>query len=110
MKIKRVRFDHPINTMIVPLRNTTKTLFEVAWTIVCSKKPHSIGEELINSSYIAMIKSVCRNNVAKQLNLIPLSNNTIKRRIDLMAGNILQQLIKELTSAIHFPFILINSQ
>ena len=49
-----------------------------------------------------MVKTVCGDEIAQKLNLISLSDNTIKRLIDNMTENILQQLINELLIAKEF--------
>jgi len=41
-----------------------------------------------------MDKTVCGDDIVHKFNLISLSDNTIKRRIDIMSENILEQLIK----------------
>lgn len=68
--------------------------YEVSRLIATSGKPHTIGEDLILPA-------------AKQLNLISLSNNTVKRRINVMAENVFQELICRVRAS-HFYAIQID--
>lgn len=65
--------------------------YEVLRLIATSGKPHTIG--LILPAAKQMVSIMQGDNAVKQLNLISLSNNTVKRRIDDMAENVFQQLI-----------------
>ena len=58
-----------------------------------------IGEELIKPAAISMVRMVCADDIANKLELIPLSDNTVKRRIDLMSENILKQLVHQVITA-----------
>lgn len=66
------------------------------------KKAHNIGEELIKPAAISMVRTVYGDDIANKLELIPLSDNTIKRRIDLMSENILKQLLHQVIAANKF--------
>jgi hypothetical protein len=102
-----MRLDCPSNTLTVSLQKTTKASFDVAWKIARSKKAHNIGEELIKPAAISMVRTVCGDDIANKLELIPLSDNTVKRRIDLMSENILKQLIFQVIAANKFNINLI---
>ncbi len=67
--------------------------YEVSRLIATSGKPHTIGEDLILPAAKQMVSIMLGNKAVKQLNLISLSNNTIKRRINDMSENVFQQLI-----------------
>jgi len=66
------------------------------------KKAHNIGEELITPAAISMVRTVCGDDIANKLELIPLSDNKIKRKIDLMSENILKQLLHQVIAANNF--------
>ncbi|GFU73638.1 SCAN domain-containing protein 3, partial [Trichonephila clavipes] len=51
------------------------------------KKPHTIAEELILPAAIEIVETMFGNNFAKELQSIPLSNDTVSRRIDDIAEN-----------------------
>ncbi|GFW22981.1 SCAN domain-containing protein 3 [Trichonephila clavipes] len=46
------------------------------------KKPHTIAEELILPASIEIVETMFGDNFAKELQSIPLSNDTVSRRID----------------------------
>ncbi len=67
--------------------------YEVSRLIATSGKPHTMGEDLILPATKQMVSKMLGNNAVKQLNLISLSNNTVKRQINDMSENVFQQLI-----------------
>ncbi|KAK4871892.1 hypothetical protein RN001_016016 [Aquatica leii] len=60
------------------------------------KKPHDIGEELVLSAAIEIVQTMFGDNFAKQLQSIPLSNDTVARRIGDIAEDVQHQLFKKL--------------
>ena len=70
--------------------------FEVSYLIAQCKKPHTIGESLILPAAIAMVKHVIGEAEAAKLSAVPLSNKTVKRRIDLIAEDQEQTIIDRL--------------
>ncbi|GFW84130.1 uncharacterized protein TNCV_4877931 [Trichonephila clavipes] len=60
------------------------------------KKPNIIGEELILTAAIEIIETMFGDNFAKELQSIPLSNDTVSRRIDDIAEDEEQQLFGKL--------------
>jgi hypothetical protein len=57
--------------------------------------PHSIGENLLLAA-IKDVKTMFSNKLLKDIDLIPLSNDTVSRRINDMAGNVESQLIERI--------------
>jgi len=55
--------------------------YKVAWRIAKSKKSHTIAENLILPAAIDMVSIMIGDAAAKQLQIMPLSDNTISRRI-----------------------------
>ncbi len=55
--------------------------YEVSRLIATSGKPHTIGEDLILPAANQMVSIMLGNNAVKQLNLISLSNNRVKRQL-----------------------------
>ncbi|VVC29217.1 Hypothetical protein CINCED_3A024471 [Cinara cedri] len=51
-------------------------------------KSHTVGETLILPAAKDMVQTVLGEKAAKELDKIPLSNNSVKRIIDTMASNI----------------------
>ncbi|GFW30759.1 protein FAM200B [Trichonephila clavipes] len=60
------------------------------------KKPHTIAEELILPAAIEIVETIFGNNFAKELQSIPLSNDTVCRRICDIAEDVEQQHFGEL--------------
>ena len=67
--------------------------FSVAWEIARTKAPHTSGERLVKSAAVEMARIKCGEAVANKLAMVPLSDNTIKRRIEELSVDILQQTI-----------------
>ena len=65
----------------------------VAWNIARTKAPHTTGERLVKPAAIEMARIMCGEAVANKLAMVPLSDNTIKRRIEELSVDILQQTI-----------------
>ncbi|GFW74809.1 zinc finger BED domain-containing protein 5 [Trichonephila clavipes] len=55
------------------------------------KQPHTIAEELILPAAIEIVEAMFGDNFAKELQSIPLSNDTVSRRIDDIAEDVEQQ-------------------
>ncbi|GFV07287.1 SCAN domain-containing protein 3 [Trichonephila clavipes] len=60
------------------------------------KKPHTIAEELILPAAIEIVETMFGDNFAKELQSIPLSNDTVSRRINDIAEDVEQQLFGKL--------------
>uniref|UniRef100_A0A0L8FVS6 DUF4371 domain-containing protein n=1 Tax=Octopus bimaculoides TaxID=37653 RepID=A0A0L8FVS6_OCTBM len=65
----------------------------VALKVACAKKAHNIAEELVLPCAIDMCEAVLDGKCAVKLNAVPLSDNTIVRRIEDMSKDIKSQLI-----------------
>ena len=70
--------------------------FEVSYRIAQCKKPHTIGENLILPAAIDMVRIMFGENEAQKLNKIPLSDNTVKRRVDAIGANQEETLVHHL--------------
>jgi hypothetical protein len=68
----------------------------VAYRIAKCKKPHTIAEELILPAAVDMVSNKVGESAGKLLLKVPLSNNTISRRIQHMAEGINDQLIEKM--------------
>ena len=56
--------------------------FKVAYRIAKFKKPHTIAKKLVLPVALDLVSTMIRKSVAQKLNVVPLSNNTICRRIE----------------------------
>lgn len=69
----------------------------VAHRVAKCKKPHTIAEELILPAAVDMVSVMIGESAAKEIKNIPLSNNTISRRIHDMAEDINEQIVGKLS-------------
>ena len=76
--------------------NALLASYQVAHGIAKSKKPHTIAEELISPAAVNLATMMIKEGVAQNLKLLPLSNNTMCRRIDDIAKDIHDQLIDQM--------------
>lgn len=77
-------------------RQATLASFDCSLLIAKDKKPHTEGETLIKPACIKMAERMCGPQVANKFKTVPLSNNTVKDRIDRMAGNVEKTLVEKL--------------
>jgi hypothetical protein len=70
--------------------------YKISNLIAQSGKPHSIGESLLVPAMSELITTVLHQNPTEILKRVPLSNDTVRRRIDEMAGDVEAQLITKL--------------
>ena len=70
--------------------------FEVSYRIAQCKKPHTIGENLILPAANDMVRIMFGENEAQKLKKIPLSDNTVKRRVDAIGANQEETLVHRL--------------
>jgi len=66
-------------------------------------KPHTIGEELILLAAKDMVTCMLGEPSAKQLDMISLSNDTVRRRVESMALNIKEKLNDQVKNSDFFP-------
>lgn len=80
-------------------KNALTASYEVALKIAKKGKPHTIAEELILPAAIDMVKTMISPQESEKLKKIPLSNDTISRRISDMFEDVQDQLKKQLKSS-----------
>ncbi|KAF2364600.1 Zinc finger BED-type [Trinorchestia longiramus] len=88
------------------LQAAVETSYFVAYKVAKQQKCHTIAENLIMPCAYEMVSKVCGEDQAKKLSVIYLSNNTIHRRIDDMASDILSQVITEIKESSYSKFSL----
>ncbi|KAM3838159.1 zinc finger BED domain-containing protein 5-like [Diretmus argenteus] len=71
--------------------------YKVAYKIAQCKKPHTIAEELILPAALDMVSTMLDETSAAKLKTIPLSNDTIARRICDISDDLEEQLTAKLT-------------
>ena len=70
--------------------------FEVAYRIAKCKKLHTISEELALAAALHLVLTMIGESVAQKLKAVPLSNNTISRRIDKISDDINDHLVAKM--------------
>ena len=95
LQVKRSRNDCPAIWGGVAYSHCKAVLasFAVAWKIARAKAPNTAGENLIKPAAVEMAKIMCGDVVANNLAMVPLPNNTAKRRIQEILVDVLQQTI-----------------
>lgn len=73
--------------------------YTVAYKVAKQQKSHTIAETLIMPCAKVMVSLVLGEDQAKKLSAISLSNNTVRRRIDDMADDILLQVMDEIKAS-----------
>ena len=80
--------------------------YMVAYKVAQQQKCHTIAENLILPCAKEMVTKVCGEDQEKKLSAISLSNNTISRRIDNMASDVLCQVVTEVKESSYEKFSL----
>lgn len=80
--------------MTVEDKSIVKASYLIALQIAKSKKPYTIGEELIRPCLLQACEQVLGKQALQKLKVIPMSANTVKRRIEDMAEDIENQVIE----------------
>ena len=70
--------------------------FKVAYRIAKCKKPHTNAEELVLPAALDLVSTMIGESAAEKLKPVPLSNNTICRRIDKISEDIHDQLVAKM--------------
>jgi len=90
-------------------KNAVKASYEVCKLIAKTGKPHTIGEGLILSAVKAIVKTMLGEKAAKELNILSLSNDTVKRRIDKISDNIKVNLLVRIRKSQYYSLQLDES-
>ena len=103
LQVKRARFDRAGTLRMYGFSPPEKPLllasYEVAYQIVKSKKPHTVGEELIKPCILKIADIVLGKEAAKKLQQVSLSNDVIHNRIIDMSEDILEQVIADIKAS-----------
>ena len=83
-------------TTVTINEKSDKASYLIAQRIAKSKKPHTIGEDLIMPTAIEICDVLFGSEYAKKLKNIPISNDTVRRRICEMSEDIVTQLTERL--------------
>ncbi|XP_066940968.1 zinc finger BED domain-containing protein 5-like [Macrobrachium rosenbergii] len=72
--------------------------FRVAELIAKKMKPHTTGEEIIGHACNIIVETMLGKEAQGQISKVPLSNNTISRRISEMSTDINEEVVKQTKS------------
>ena len=73
--------------------------FEVSLLIAQAKKPFSIAEDLLLPAVVKLAEIMLDTTAAEKLKTVPLSNDTVCRRIDAMGTDIVEQVVGKLSDS-----------
>ncbi|XP_047115751.1 protein ZBED8-like [Schistocerca piceifrons] len=90
--LKRMKLD-TAGSFAQTSEKVLEASYELSLLISRTKKSHIIGETLVKPCLLKAADSVLGSESKQKLSLIPLSDNTVKRRIDDMAEDIQNQLV-----------------
>ncbi|XP_042213300.1 protein FAM200A-like [Homarus americanus] len=82
-----------MNTTVFYVRQATIASYLVAKRIAKCKQPHTNGENLVKLAVLDMVRTVIGDDAVKKTETIPLSNNTLSRRIQEMSAYIKEQVV-----------------
>ena len=72
--------------------------YKVAYSCAKENKPYTIAETLVKPCAMEMVKIVLGKEAEKKLQQVPLSNDTIRSRIDDVSQDILLQIVSDLVA------------
>ncbi|KAM3844770.1 zinc finger BED domain-containing protein 5-like [Vipera latastei] len=88
--------------------NISKKCLEASYelSLIAAKqnKPHNIFEEVVVPSAIEIASILFDEKMANAIRNIPCSDNTVQRRIQDMATDVIQQVVEKITAAEKFAF------
>ena len=94
--MKRQRIHSNSSDFMCTLKQAILAFCSVSWHNAGLRKPHPIGEILIKPSAIDTVCLMYGNNVAKKLDIVQWSNNTVGRRIASISTNVKKQLLSSI--------------
>lgn len=90
-------------------QKATEASFLVSLRIAKCGKAHTIGEELVLPAAKDIVTCILGETSAKKLDTVPLSNDTVRRRIEMMASNVKEQLLVRVKNSDFFAIQLDES-
>lgn len=91
--LKRMRLDNT-GTFAQSSEKVLQASYEISLMIAKAKKSHTIGESLVKPCMLKAADTVLGQESKQKLSQIPLSDNTVKRRLDDMAEDIKIQVVE----------------
>ncbi len=84
--------------------------YAVSLLLAKTKKPFSLAEELIIPAAAVLAETMVDKTAADKIKTVPLSNDTVSRRIDRMGTDIVEQLVDKLRAGESFSWSWINHE
>jgi precorrin-2 methylase len=119
-KKDKAYFSHLLSSQVKEakvINNITKTSekalvasYKVAELIARKMQPHTVAETLILPACKEIVKSMLGEAAEREISKVPLSNDTIARRIEDMSADIQKQVAEKLNDGAKFAFSLTNQQ
>ena len=107
MELKRSR--NTLKSFTAANSQALEASYLVSLRIAQTGKPHTIGESLILPAAKDIVSSILGPNAAKKLDVIPLSDSTVSRRIHDLASDVKRILIQRLKLSKYFAIQLDES-
>ena len=97
--LKEVIQKQMLKEVIHSPSNALLASYLVSYKIAKCKKPHTVAETLVLPAAIDMVKVMFGESYAKKLRQIPLSDNTVSRRINDISEDICDQLLSRVRTS-----------
>lgn len=101
INLKKMKLG-PSGTSYATSEKTLAASFEISKLIAKSKKAHTIGESLIKPCMLKAVEELLGQEAQKKIREIPLSNDTVKSRIQKMSNDIEEQVIDKIKCSPYF--------
>ncbi|XP_076037476.1 zinc finger BED domain-containing protein 5-like [Oratosquilla oratoria] len=85
-----------------------KASFLASFHIARGKKPHTIGENFLLPAIRDIVQELFGNDAVNQVDVVPLSNNTVSRIIDDMAEEVTVQLLEQGKNSEYSEYLLVR--
>ena len=80
-------------------KESTQASYVVSLLVAKAKKPFTIVEKLLLPAAKVLAETMLDKTAADKFNAVPLSNDTVSRRVDVMATDIVDQVVAKLTGS-----------
>ncbi|CAK1591742.1 unnamed protein product [Parnassius mnemosyne] len=106
--LKRIKLDST-GSFAKSSEKVLQASYELSLIIGKAKKSHTIGESLIKPCLLKTADIILGPEIKQKFSQIPLSDNTVKRRIDDMAEDIKKQVVEAVTESTFYAIQLDES-
>ncbi|XP_067936683.1 protein FAM200C-like [Watersipora subatra] len=107
-ELKRAKLDSS-GSFYIQAQAITEASYALSYRIARDKKPHTIGETLVEPFLLECTKIMLGDTAAQKIADLSLSDSTVKSRIDDMSADIKRQVIEKIKSSPMFAIQLDES-